>query len=420
MRIFKALMLSLCFLATMSGTGYAKSVFLRDGSELECEAFRRQGNLVVVKVNRDVVVEFASEEVDLDKTFRKVAITKKHKPARHKAAVKAAPRKSAKTAPAAAAAPPAAPVAPAAPTAPAVSPPAKPEQPAKTAATPAAQSVTPGAKELAPTPAKPANPAPPMIPKNNPPPAVKPPPAPAEKPADYLLYSAVGGVVLLLAVLTLIRLRRKPGKRPEKEPPQPAATAPSAGKALDKKQKWQIAVLAVLVAGGGAFAYVRDTPHYSLYLFKKAVAARDADAAMTYIDFESIIRNTDNTPFENSPSLLPKAPQTVSGAPGNFPQITPEDARKMASTLKAMMAPMLAEGFKLAFSQYVKSPEGSRNPLFDKFKGGDILDYSISREGKSAEVSKKDDPSVKIGMQKAGYGVWRIVKISMGEKRASL
>ncbi|KAF0218867.1 MAG: hypothetical protein FD174_2650 [Geobacteraceae bacterium] len=54
----------------MSGVGHAKSVYLQDGGIVECESFRRQGESVVVKVNRDVVLEFGSGEVDLQKTFR--------------------------------------------------------------------------------------------------------------------------------------------------------------------------------------------------------------------------------------------------------------------------------------------------------------------------------------------------------------
>lgn len=213
MQIFKVFMLSLCFFVALSGIGYSKSVFLRDGSELECESFRRQGNLIIVKVNRDVVVEFASEEVDLDKTFRKGPIIKKERrPARHKTVAKVSPGKSAKPGPGASVS---------APTAPAGSPPAKPEPPAKKDARPAAQGVSPGAKENAPPPVKPANPAPPVKPQNNPPPVVKPPPAPEEKPGNYLLFAAVGGVALLLAVLTIIRLRRKSGKRTDKEVPIP-------------------------------------------------------------------------------------------------------------------------------------------------------------------------------------------------------
>ena len=90
----------------------------------------------------------------------------------------------------------------------------------------------------------------------------------------------------------------------------------------------------------------------------------------------------------------------------------------MAKTLTAMMAPMLAEGFKMQFADYVKSPDQSRDPLLSKLRSGKFSDYSIDRNGKTASVSKKDDPSIQIGMAKAGYGTWRIVKISMKGKGA--
>jgi hypothetical protein len=53
----------------LSGLSFAKQVFLRDDSVLECESFWRGRGQIVVKVNRDVMLEFAPEEVDLSRTF---------------------------------------------------------------------------------------------------------------------------------------------------------------------------------------------------------------------------------------------------------------------------------------------------------------------------------------------------------------
>jgi len=46
-----------------------KQVFLADGSILDCESFRRSGDTVVVKVNRDVLLEFNVDEIDMKRTF---------------------------------------------------------------------------------------------------------------------------------------------------------------------------------------------------------------------------------------------------------------------------------------------------------------------------------------------------------------
>lgn len=64
----------------LSGICFAKEVFLKDGSVLECESFWRRNGQVVVKVNRDVVLNFTRSEVDIAKTFKE--------PKRRAAAVK--------------------------------------------------------------------------------------------------------------------------------------------------------------------------------------------------------------------------------------------------------------------------------------------------------------------------------------------
>ena len=57
----------------LAGISFAKQVFLKDGSILECESFWRRNGEVVVKVNRDVVLYFTRSEVDLGKTFREAS-----------------------------------------------------------------------------------------------------------------------------------------------------------------------------------------------------------------------------------------------------------------------------------------------------------------------------------------------------------
>jgi len=55
----------------LSGVSLAKQVFLRDGSVLDCQSFWKQNNEIVVKVNRDVILQFEPAEVDLGRTFHK-------------------------------------------------------------------------------------------------------------------------------------------------------------------------------------------------------------------------------------------------------------------------------------------------------------------------------------------------------------
>lgn len=71
--------IALWFLSTLPSAVHARSVYLKDGGIVDCESFWRKGHQVIVKVNRDVVIEFGSDEVDLKKTVW----GKRHKASRH-------------------------------------------------------------------------------------------------------------------------------------------------------------------------------------------------------------------------------------------------------------------------------------------------------------------------------------------------
>lgn len=64
--LLSALLLSLAFVSAAA----AKTVYLKDGGTVACEAVWRRGDLVIVKVNRELHVELGAAEVDLGRTFR--------------------------------------------------------------------------------------------------------------------------------------------------------------------------------------------------------------------------------------------------------------------------------------------------------------------------------------------------------------
>ena len=53
----------------LAGVCLGKQVYLTDGGIIDCESFWRRGGQVIVKVNRDVVVDFERSEIDLKRTF---------------------------------------------------------------------------------------------------------------------------------------------------------------------------------------------------------------------------------------------------------------------------------------------------------------------------------------------------------------
>ena len=54
----------------LAGVCLGKQVYLKDGGIIDCESFTRRGDMVIVKINRDTVVEFARNEIDTRRTFR--------------------------------------------------------------------------------------------------------------------------------------------------------------------------------------------------------------------------------------------------------------------------------------------------------------------------------------------------------------
>ncbi|MBJ6801127.1 DUF5684 domain-containing protein [Geomonas propionica] len=142
-------MLVLAVWLGLAGVSFAKQVFFRDGSVLECESFWKRNGVIVVKVNRDVLLEFAPGEINLKKSMER--------------AKRKAPRAALHNKPAVAKAPAAVPSAAPAPAVQIVkqaqgTAPAPAAAVARTAATPAPPG--PPARVVAPAPAAPPAPAP--------------------------------------------------------------------------------------------------------------------------------------------------------------------------------------------------------------------------------------------------------------------
>jgi len=62
------LFLALLVVCSLSSPVFAAVVYLKNGEEIECESFRRQGGRVYVKINRDTLIDFADREVNFTKT----------------------------------------------------------------------------------------------------------------------------------------------------------------------------------------------------------------------------------------------------------------------------------------------------------------------------------------------------------------
>lgn len=84
-RLLGKIVVGLCaclFLAATASGSSLKSVYLKDGGVIECVSFWKKDGLVMVRVNRDVLVDLANEEVDMTRTFAKKPVKPRKKKAR--------------------------------------------------------------------------------------------------------------------------------------------------------------------------------------------------------------------------------------------------------------------------------------------------------------------------------------------------
>ena len=78
--LVRQIILVLFMLLTLAGVSFGKQVYLKDGGIIDSQSVWRQGDKVFVKVNRDIIAEFNSSEIDLRRTFPKSAASKRQSP----------------------------------------------------------------------------------------------------------------------------------------------------------------------------------------------------------------------------------------------------------------------------------------------------------------------------------------------------
>lgn len=217
-RILTVLLAALCFsflVGSMAFAGTLKAVYLKDGGVIECQKVWKTNGKIMVLINRDVLLDFSRDEVDLKKTFgKKPAKIKKKGIKRHKihvgqreAIAQKLPAKPIQRV-VSSVKKPAKPIKPL-PVAKAVPAPHAPLQPvagalkAKSAVNPPVQEASPAAKKTV-HPAK-------AVPK----PAIQPAQLPAEPAFSLtspLMLQAGGGGALIALLVVLLAMRRKKGE----------------------------------------------------------------------------------------------------------------------------------------------------------------------------------------------------------------
>ncbi len=120
----------------------------------------------------------------------------------------------------------------------------------------------------------------------------------------------------------------------------------------------------IFVFIAGVFIYIKGTPLHSLYMFKTAVADRNVDGAMRYLDIDSVADN-------------------------------PARANVMRAEIKELIANPLKTG---------------KENIFILASERALWDWSIEQSGNTALVSLSDPKPARFKMRKAPDGHWRIVE----------
>lgn len=158
----------------------------------------------------------------------------------------------------------------------------------------------------------------------------------------------------------------------------------------------------VLVLAGGFF-YVRGTPQYSIFLLTRAINNHDADAALRYIDVDSIVESLAKSMFVD---------RAGSG----------RASKDMAAAI-SMNMPSIKEGMRAYLVSVIRSQDAvgdAKRGATLGLAGFDIHDVGaltiwgldIETTGKTARVKLKGKQGQNAQMIKTDEGYWKFVGVN--------
>jgi len=210
------------------------------------------------------------------------------------------------------------------------------------------------------------------------------------------------------------------------------------------RRKIYIAASAIIVILAVGFLCVRSTPHYSLYMLKRAIEAHNPDQAMKYINIDSIVDNlgrnflgiseggvgseTPRKPFlkgimiDALPGIKESIRSSVRAAISSHGENKRERGsentasnKKINESLNANSvqdAPMRKTAIRLnGNQQFSIGGIAIGNLDVRRIERISLWDLTIQNDGKIAVVSVKDTPNIKAKMAKTDGGYWQIVEV---------
>lgn len=172
----------------------------------------------------------------------------------------------------------------------------------------------------------------------------------------------------------------------------------------ERHKRVNIAVFSLLLTlifllSAGYF-YVKGTPRYSLYWFKRAILKHDAEEVLKYIDIDSVLDNMVKDMSEK-PDGEKVQPKSESKKP--MKNIGQEIIRQNLLAIKEQ----LREQLKSAVVSY-----NDRSTL-DRLNRASIFGLHIAIENNVALINVRGEDEVVFRMARAPEGHWRIIAFNL-------
>jgi hypothetical protein len=164
-------------------------------------------------------------------------------------------------------------------------------------------------------------------------------------------------------------------------------------------------LLVFIIALGAGYIFVKETPRYSLYWFKKAILDHDAESALKYLDIDSIV---DNMVKDMSGGEDKEKTQSKDSSKESMKNIGKAVIMQNLPTIKTQ----LREQLKSAIVSY------NDRTVLDNLNKANVLGLQIVMEGDKALVKIRGRDKVAFKMEKSPEGHWRIIAFNLDELTA--
>ena len=164
-------------------------------------------------------------------------------------------------------------------------------------------------------------------------------------------------------------------------------------------------LFALIIALGIGYTFIKDTPRYSLYWFKKAILERDAESALKYLDTDSIV---DNMVKDMSGEEDKEKAQSRDQSKGSMKNIGKDIIMQNLPAIKEQ----LREQLKSAIISY------NDRTVLDNLNKANVFGLQITMEGDMALVKIRGKDKVAFKMAKSSGGHWKIVSFNLKELMA--